>query len=102
METKRCETCGKILPVSDFSKSYKNRCKQCVAEITKEKRNSNTTLSHKRIDWEQRRYEIAKAAMVGRLASPIVEGIDPNPSMQDVCIWSVKFADALIEELKKV
>lgn len=86
METKRCETCGKTLPVSDFSKSYKNRCKQCVAEITKEKRNSNTTLSHKRIDWEQRRYEIAKAAMVGQLASPIVEGIDPNPSMQDVCI----------------
>lgn len=102
METKRCETCGKTLPVSDFSKSYKNRCKQCVAEITKEKRNSNTTLFHKRIDWEQRRYEIAKAAMVGQLASPIVEGIDPNPSMQDVCIWSVKFADALIEELKKV
>lgn len=52
-------------------------------------------------DWEQRRYEIAKAAMVGQLASPVVEGIDPNPSMQDVCIWSVKFADALINELKK-
>lgn len=53
------------------------------------------------IDWEQRRYEIAKAAMVGQLASPVVEGIDPNPSIQDVCIWSVKFADALINELKK-
>ena len=52
-------------------------------------------------DWEQRRYEIAKAAMVGRLASPIIEGIGPNPSMQDVCIWAVKFADALIAELKK-
>lgn len=52
-------------------------------------------------DWEQRRYERAKAAMVGRLASPIIEGIDPNPSMQDVCIWAVKFADALIAELKK-
>lgn len=53
-------------------------------------------------DWEQRRYEIAKAAMVGQLASPIIEGVDPNPSMQDVCIRAVKFADALIEELKKV
>ena len=52
-------------------------------------------------DWEQRRYEIAKAAMVGRLASTIIEGVDPNPSMQDVCIWAVKFADALIAELKK-
>lgn len=58
-------------------------------------------LQQEPIDWEQRRYEIAKAAMVGQPASPIVEGIDPNPSMQDVCIWSVKFADALIEELKK-
>lgn len=53
------------------------------------------------IDWEQRRYEIAKAAMVGQLASPIVEGIDPNPSIQDVCKLSVMFADALINELKK-
>lgn len=52
-------------------------------------------------DWEQRRYEIAKAAMVGRLASPIIEGVDPNPSMQDVCIWAVKFADTLIKELRK-
>lgn len=58
-------------------------------------------LQQEPIDWEQRRYEIAKAAMVGQLASPVVEGIDPNPSMQDVCIWSVKFADALINELKK-
>ena len=55
----------------------------------------------KQIDWEQRRYEIAKAAMVGQLASPIVDGIDPNPSMPDVCKWSVMFADALIKELKQ-
>ena len=39
--------------------------------------------------------------MVGQLASPVVEGIDPNPSMPDVCKWSVMFADALINELKK-
>ena len=53
------------------------------------------------IDWEQRRYEIAKAAMVGELASPVIDGADPNPTMADVCKWSVMFADALIEELKK-
>lgn len=52
-------------------------------------------------DWKQRRYEIAKAIVAGQLASPIIEGVDPNPSMQDVCIWAVKFADALIAELKK-
>lgn len=101
MEVKTCEICGKTLPMSAFSKSYKGRCKECVARQTKEKRNGTAITVHKSVDWEQRRYEIAKAAMVGQLASPIVEGIDPNPSMQDVCIWSVKFADALIEELKK-
>lgn len=52
-------------------------------------------------DWEQRRYETAKDIVAGQLASPIIEGVDPNPSMQDVCIWAVKFADALIAELKK-
>lgn len=54
-----------------------------------------------KVDWEQRRYETAKAIVAGQLASPIIEGVDPNPSMQDVCIWAVKFADALIAELKK-
>ena len=102
METKTCEICGQTLPLSAFSKSYKGRCKECVAKLTREKRNGIiATDKPKQIDWEQRRYEIAKAAMVGQLASPVVEGIDPNPSMQDVCTWSVKFADALINELKK-
>lgn len=53
------------------------------------------------IDWEQRRYEIAKAAMVRRLASPIINGVDPNRHMTCVCKWSVRYADILIEQLKK-
>ena len=53
------------------------------------------------IDWEQRRYEIAKAALIGQLASPIIDGIDPNPPMSQVARRAVKFADTLIEELKK-
>lgn len=61
----------------------------------------HVTDAYKAIDWEERRYEIAKAAMVGQLAAPIVEGMDPNPSMAAVCKWSVMFADTLIEELKK-
>lgn len=39
-ETKKCEICGRELPVSDFSKSYKNRCRECVARLTREKRNN--------------------------------------------------------------
>ncbi len=53
------------------------------------------------IDWEQRRYEIAKEAVNGLLAAPIVEDIDPNPPMDDIARNAVKIADYLIEELKK-
>lgn len=51
------------------------------------------------IDWEQRRYEIAKSAMIGVLASPIIDGIDP--SIECIAHHSVLLADALIKELKK-
>lgn len=37
-ELKTCEVCGKIKHISDFSKSYKHRCKECVAKQTKAKR----------------------------------------------------------------
>lgn len=53
------------------------------------------------IDWEQRRYEIAKAAMQGILCAPIVEGVDPNPTPWELARVAVRNADALIKELKK-
>lgn len=52
------------------------------------------------IDWEQRRYELAKVAMNSILTAPIIEGVNPNPNAEDVAIYSVKLADALIAELK--
>lgn len=30
--TKKCEICGAVKPIEEFSKSYRNRCKKCVAE----------------------------------------------------------------------
>ena len=48
----------------------------------------------KQIDWEQRRYEIAKDAMTTLISSPIL-------SDAEIPQVAVKFADALIEELKK-
>lgn len=53
----------------------------------------------KSIDWEQRRYEIAKAAMVGELTAPLIDGIDPNPSAETIAMCAVRLADVLIEEL---
>lgn len=51
------------------------------------------------IDWEQRRYEIAKSAMQGILCAPIVEGVDPNPTPWELARTAVKNADAFIKEL---
>lgn len=48
------------------------------------------------IDWEQRRYEIAKAAMQGLLSNSTNDDV-----IENYVNVSVKLADALIEELKK-
>lgn len=50
------------------------------------------------IDWEQRRYELAKAAMQGFCSNPHerVMGTDSNITAQ----MSLSFADALIKKLK--
>ena len=47
----------------------------------------------KEIDWEQRRYEIAKDVLSALISSP-------NLSDCEMPAVAVKFADALIEELK--
>lgn len=82
---------------------YKNGALYCNA--LEQRMPSNETCPHFIykiiIDWEQRRYEIAKEAMNGLLAAPVVEGIDPNPPMDDIARNAVKIADYLIEELKK-
>ena len=52
------------------------------------------------IDWEQRRYELAKDAMNSILTAPIGDGVNPDPSIEEVAMLSVKLADALIKELK--
>lgn len=54
-----------------------------------------TNLEQK-IDWEQRRYEIAKDALAALLSNPTIEGVYASYSKV-----AVDCADALIEELKK-
>lgn len=34
MKTK-CEICGEMVPQQDMSKSYKHRCKKCVAQLAR-------------------------------------------------------------------
>ncbi len=47
----------------------------------------------KEIDWEQRRYEIAKDVLIAHLHYP--------RNKEDMATLSVMVADTLIEELKK-
>lgn len=51
------------------------------------------------IDWEQRRYELAKAAMQGFCANSH-DSIAVAASSKIVAEWSVGFANAMIEKLK--
>lgn len=104
-KTKTCDICGRSLPLSAFSKSYKGRCKECVARQTKEKRSGMKTEYHnKHIDWEQRRYEIAKDVLAGMLAGQVLHcslkaanGYFSNVPPQQAAVW---YADALIYTLK--
>lgn len=52
------------------------------------------------IDWEQRRYELARVAMQGILSNPDLtdKGWDGIPSMIKACIC---YADELIKQLKE-
>ena len=36
--TRKCEICGCEKPISEFSKSYKHRCKACQAKVMRNKR----------------------------------------------------------------
>lgn len=55
-------------------------------------------MEEKKIDWEQRRYELAKAAMQGLCSNPHQQIMDADSNM--VAEWSIGFADSLIKKLK--
>lgn len=117
-EYKICEVCGQEKHISEFSKSYPRRCKACVAEHTKmvrerakqeqkqsrkqaeERRGHEINFATKKdIDWEQRRYEVAKDMIAAFLSNSCSNVYMGNPDEQAKC--AVMFADALITELKK-
>lgn len=173
METiRKCAVCGKEKPISEFSKSYPKRCKECVAKHTRmvrqrsqnaEKRSQNTenrteipknrtetvkarikatgeiidiasyarvTLSKcdsygdplelgfdeveiltektDGIDWEQRRYEIAKEMLAAiYLDDGNAERADNSKigfefkTVEGCTREAVRMADGLIAELQK-
>lgn len=52
------------------------------------------------IDWEQRRYELTKAAMQGRV-SALDKNFNFDAMVRPIAKDSIKMADAVIKELKK-
>lgn len=95
-----CEVCGKQKAKSEMSKSYKHRCKECVAAYARQARadeaKQDAERAVKKIDWEQRRYEVAKNAMVGLMA-----GHHTIYEANKLATVAMQYADALINELKK-
>lgn len=133
---KKCTECGQTKHISEFSKSYPNRCKTCVAEHTRQmraaeklkakvkatgevidvepsgtmqvlcgsfitkdgRRMPGTALEfEKAIDWEQRRYEIAKEIMKGFSANSHNQCVDA--SSETLAQWSISGPDELDAEL---
>ena len=56
-------------------------------------------MEEKKIDWEQRRYELAKAAMQGFCSNPHEQVMSNGSNM--TAQRSLSFADALIKKLKE-
>lgn len=50
--------------------------------------------------WQEFREHAAIAAIHGYLTAPIVEGINPNPSKEEIVEHSLALADELIKQLK--
>lgn len=83
-----------------MSKSYPNRCKACVAEHTRmvrQRAKNNEAEPTSKIDWEQRRYEIATKAMVAMIDNKKI-----NNNARLIALNAVEIANAMVRELKGV
>ena len=55
---------------------------------------------HSGVDWEQRRYELVKAAMQGYCANSL-DYVVRTANSESIAQWSVSMADAVIKQLKE-
>lgn len=56
--------------------------------------------TNKVIDWEQRRYEIAKDALAGIISEESIPGTDPFHYIDKDVSRAIEYADELIKHLK--
>lgn len=81
IKEKKCKVCGDVKPLSQFSKSYRNRCKECVAAATRQRRaaakafwEAVRNMHHGIVDAQ--RYELTKIALQGFMTHAEIEGMD--------------------------
>ena len=95
----RVKATGEIVNIADYARVILDRCDSYgnpielsfdEVEILQERSDN--------IDWEQRRYELVKAAMQGFCSNPHQQIMDADSNM--VAEWSIGFADSLIKKLK--
>lgn len=95
----RVKATGEIINIADYARVTLDRCDSYGnpielsfddVEILQERSDN--------IDWEQRRYELVKAAMQGFCSNPHQQIMAADSNM--VAEWSIGFADSLIEKLK--
>lgn len=95
----RVKATGEIINIADYARVTLDRCDSYGnpielsfddVEILQERSDN--------IDWEQRRYELAKAAMQGFCSNPSEQIMSADSNI--VAEWSIGFADSLIEKLK--
>jgi hypothetical protein len=106
---KKCEVCGAIKAEEEFSKSYKNRCKPCVSAMAKAKRDLPKNAARIKefyeepggiggsllIDWEQRRFELAKSCLQARLSTSLIFDVE------ELVRNCIKMADEMVKQLQE-
>lgn len=95
----RIKETGEIINISDYARVTLDKCDSYGSPI--ELSFDEVEILQERsdnIDWEQRRYELAKSAMQGYC---IALGInDDSETYDDIAIGSLRVADVLIKKLK--
>lgn len=92
-----------ILNVADYTRIYVDRGSDFFSlediEFIPDSYDIQPKESKKSIDWEQRRYEMAKCAASSLLNNPNLDMLSDGSAKYNA-EWCIKFADSIISKLK--
>lgn len=89
MSKQQCEICGEMKSPQEMSKSYKHRCKKCVAHLTRiERQAAKQRVEHLNQQLEGTGYEVvstqAHRAELLKVATAAMQGILSNERTMEV------------------